>query len=55
MFNKILVAIDGSDPSARAGLYAAQYGHKLKGEIKHLVKKHSKEAYTESKVETFIS
>ena len=37
------------------GLYAAQYGHKLKGEIKNLVKKHSKEAYTESKVETFMS
>ena len=32
---------------------AAEYGRKLKNRIKELVKKHSKEKYTEEKVETF--
>jgi len=37
-----------------AGLMAAQYGRKLKAKIKDLVKKHSKEKYSDEKVETFI-
>lgn len=35
------------------GLMAAQYGRKLKAKIKELVKKHSKERYSDEKVETF--
>jgi len=35
------------------GLYAGQYSRKLKGTIKGLVKKHSKGAYSDEKVETF--
>jgi len=35
------------------GLYAGQYGRKLKGTIKGLVKKHSKGTYSDEKVETF--
>jgi hypothetical protein len=34
---------------------AAEYGRKLKNRIKELVKKHSGKAYSESKIETFIS
>ena len=36
------------------GIYAGQYGRKLKGVIKALVKKHSKDQYSEGKVETFM-
>ena len=36
-----------------SGMYASQYGRKLKNTIKDLVKKHSKEMYSEDKVETF--
>jgi len=35
------------------GLMAAQYGRKLKAKIKELVKKYSKEMYSDDKVETF--
>jgi len=34
---------------------AAEYGRKLKNKIKELVKKHSGKAYSESKIETFVS
>jgi hypothetical protein len=34
---------------------AAEYGRKLKNRIKELVKKHSGKAYSESKIETFVS
>jgi hypothetical protein len=36
------------------GLYAAEFGRKLKGKIKDFVKKYSKEKYSEEKVETLI-
>ena len=36
------------------GLYAAEYDRKLKGKIKDLVKKYSKEKYSDEKVETLI-
>ena len=37
-----------------SGMYASQYGRKLKNKIKELVKKHSKETYSDDKVETFV-
>jgi hypothetical protein len=43
----------GLAAAGTTGLIAAQYGRKLKAEIKKLVKKHSKEEYTDEKVETF--
>jgi hypothetical protein len=44
----------GLAAAGATGLMAAQYGRKLKGEIKKMVKKHSKGEYTDEKVETFI-
>ncbi len=44
----------GLAAAGATGLYAGQYGRKLKGTIKGLVKKHSKETYSDEKVETFI-
>jgi len=36
-------------------VFAAEYGRKMKNRIKELVKKNSGKAYSESKIETFIS
>jgi hypothetical protein len=44
----------GLAAAGATGLIAAQYGRKLKAKIKDLVKKHSKEKYSDEKVETFI-
>ena len=44
----------GLAAAGTTGLIAAQYGRKLKAKIKDLVKKHSKEKYSDEKVETFI-
>ena len=44
----------GLAAAGTTGLIAAQYGRKLKARIKELVKKHSKETYTDTKVETFM-
>lgn len=44
----------GLAAAGATGLMAAQYGRKLKTKIKELVKKHSKEKYSDEKVETFI-
>jgi hypothetical protein len=44
----------GLAAAGTTGLMAANYGRKLKNRIKELVKKHSKERYTDEKVETFI-
>jgi len=44
----------GLAAAGTTGLMAANYGRKLKNRIKELVKKHSKEKYTDEKVETFI-
>ena len=44
----------GLAAAGATGLIAAQYGMKLKAKIKELVKKHSKEKYSDEKVETFI-
>ena len=44
----------GLAAAGTTGLMAANYGRKLKNRIKELVKKHSKEKYSEEKVETFI-
>jgi hypothetical protein len=44
----------GLAAAGATGLIAAQYGRKLKGKIKNLVKKHSKAEYNDEKVETFI-
>ena len=44
----------GLAAAGTTGLMAAQYGRKLKGIIKDLVKKHSKAEYTDEKVETLI-
>ncbi len=38
-----------------SAVLAVDYGRKLKNKIKDMVKKHSGKAYTENKVETFIS
>jgi len=43
----------GLAAAGTTGLMAANYGRKLKNKIKELVKKHSKEKYTDEKVETF--
>jgi hypothetical protein len=47
-------SLAGLAAAGTTGLIAAQYGRKLKGRIKDLVKKHSKEKYSDAKVETFI-
>ncbi len=44
----------GLAAAGTTGLMAAQYGRKLKTRIKELVKKHSKEKYSDDKVETFV-
>lgn len=44
----------GLAAAGATGMIAAQYGRKLKAKIKDLVKKHSKEKYSDEKVETFI-
>ena len=44
----------GLAAAGTTGLMAANYGRKLKNRIKELVKKHSKEKYSDEKVETFI-
>ena len=44
----------GLAAAGATGLYAGQYGRKLKGEIKGLVKKHSKASYSDDKIETFM-
>lgn len=44
----------GLAAAGATGHYAGQYGRKLKGTIKALVKKHSKGQYSEGKVETFM-
>ena len=44
----------GLAAAGATGLMAGQFGRKLKGVIKSLVKKHSKSEYTDEKVETFI-
>ena len=44
----------GLAAAGATGLMAGQYGRKLKGAIKVLIKKHSKSEYTDEKVETFI-
>ena len=44
----------GLAAAGTTSLIAAQYGRKLKARIKELVKKHSKERYTDEKVETFM-
>ena len=36
-------------------VFAAEYSRKLKNKVKELVKKHSGKAYSESKVETFVT
>jgi len=36
-------------------ILASEYGRKLKNKIKELVKKHSGNAYSEEKVDTFIN
>ena len=43
----------GLAAAGTTGLMAANYGRKLKNRIKELVKKHSKEKYSDEKVETF--
>ena len=43
----------GLAAAGATGLYAGQYGRKLKGEIKKFVKKNSKGTYSDEKVETF--
>lgn len=45
-------AVAGAGTTA---VFAREYGRKLKNRIKELVKKNSGKAYTESKVETFLS
>lgn len=45
----------GLAAAGTTGLMAAQYGRKLKGAIKDLVKKHSKSEYTADKIETFVN
>lgn len=45
----------GLAAAGTTGLMAAQYGRKLKGTIKDLVKKHSKAEYTADKIETFVN
>ena len=44
----------GLAAAGTTGLMAAQYGRRLKGKIKELVKKHSKGSYSDEKVETFM-
>jgi hypothetical protein len=44
----------GLTAAGATGLYAADYGRRLKNRIKELVKKHSKAEYSDEKVETFI-
>ena len=36
-------------------VFASEYGRKLKNRIKELVKKNSGKAYSESKIETFVT
>lgn len=44
----------GLAAAGATGLYASQFGRKLKGTIKGLVKKHSTGTYNDESVETFI-
>ena len=46
--------LGGLAAAGTTGLMAAQYGRNLKNKIKDLVKKHSKEKYSDEKVETFV-
>ena len=44
----------GLAAAGTTGLMAANYGRKLRNRIKDLVKQHSKEKYSDEKVETFV-
>ncbi len=45
----------GLAAAGTTGLMAANYGRKLKNRIKEVANKHSGKAYSESKIETFVS